>query len=311
MTVKQQELSKSELLNRLDRRSRSRYGRPFPESLFNDLQKDALVPALERSDNTGLSPTYLATWRHFRRALQLQRLRGSGITGRDALRVQLFVRGYGLKVSEVRGALRDEFLRGLSELRPSLRSKYFQGQRPDPGPSHHAAVERQLGSIDARFEATELKQPTRFYLDKVRLGFGAASRSGLSEMDGLLLTGLDDRSLPKLINDALNANDDDYISARAALAWMQRTMFRPMVGRHFIDSANWPTLALVTILVLQHLKATKGGFTATTILSKIPFRVGFERLPGDLDSKMSHSDENAHGTAEHSGSHRAEKGQDH
>jgi hypothetical protein len=119
MGRKQLELSKSELLRRLDHRSCSRYGEPFPESLFDDLQKDDLIPELKRSKNVGLAPTFFATWRHYRRALQLQRLRSVGIKGRDALRVQLFVRGYGLKVSEVRESLRDEFLRGLRELRSS------------------------------------------------------------------------------------------------------------------------------------------------------------------------------------------------
>jgi hypothetical protein len=310
--VKQQELSKAELLNRLDRRSRSRYGRPFPESLFNDLQKDALIPALERSDNAGLSPTYLATWRHFRRALQLQRLRGIGITGRDALRVQLFIRGYGLKVSEVRGSLRSEFLRGLSELRPSLRSKYFQDAQRDPGPRHLAAVERQLDTIDPRFEHAGLKQPTKFYLDKVRLGFGAVSHSGLAEMEGLFLTGLDDRPLPKRINDALNGTDDEYVSARAALTWIERTMFRPVVGRNVIDSPNWSTHLLVIILVLQHAKKFAGGFTVANILTKIPFRDGFDRLARGLVSKMADSSERAPGIAERNGgSENVENERDH
>ena len=99
-----------------------------------------------------------------------------GIKSRDALRVQLFVRGYGLKVSEVRGSLRDEFLRGLSELRRVLRSQYFRNAR-EPGPGHLVAVERQLGSIDPRFELAGLQQPVQFYLQMVRLGFGAASHS--------------------------------------------------------------------------------------------------------------------------------------
>jgi hypothetical protein len=299
MTIKQQELSKAELLNRLDRRSRSRYCRPFPESLFNDLQKDALIPALERSDNAGLSPTYFATWRHFRRALQLQRLRGIGITGRDALRVQLFIRGYGLKVSEVRGSLRSEFLRGLSELRPSLRSRYFQDAQRDPGPRHLAAVERQLGTIDPRLEHAGLKQPTKFYLDNIRVGFGAASRSGLVEMEGLLLTGLDDRPLPKLIDDALNSTDDEYISGRVALAWMQHTMFRPVLGRSFLDSKNWPTLVLVTILVCQHVNKTARGFTAASILDKIKPLAGFERLAKRLLTGMARSSEGRPRIAEH------------
>ena len=212
-----------------------------------------MIPALDRSRNDGLSPTFFATWRHYRRALQLQRLRSVGIKGRDALRVQLFVRDYGLKVSDVRGAVRDEFLRGLRELRPQLRSQYFHKAR-EPGPSHLAAVERQIGAIDPRFEAAGLKQATKFYLDKIRVGFGTASRSGLAEMEGLFLTGLDDRPLPKRINDALNGSDDEYVSARAALTWIERTTFRPVVGRNFIDSPNWPTQVLVIILVLQRVQ---------------------------------------------------------
>jgi hypothetical protein len=300
MTVKNQELSKAELLGRLDRRSRSRYNAPFLESLFDDLQKDDLIPALERSQNVGLSPTFFATWRHYRRALQLQRLRSVEIKGRDALRVQLFVRGYGLEAWEVREALRKEFLRGLRELRPQLKSGYFSNSR-EPGPRHLASAERQLGIIDSRFESAELKQPTDFYLGKVRLGFGAASCSPLAEVEGILSA---DQSGHPLLDKALSASDDDYSSARAALAWMQRGIFQPMLGRSFLDSPNWPTLALVTILVLQHMKKSKSGFTAASILSRIAFRVGFERLARTLRSEVSN------GVERNGGSKRVEENRD-
>jgi hypothetical protein len=304
---KQLELSKPELLQRLDGRSRSRYSAPFPESLFDDLQKDALIPPLERSGNVGLAPRYFATWRHYRRALQLQRLRSVRIKGRDALRVHLFVRGYGLEVWEVRETVRKEFLRGLRELHPQLRSGYFSNSR-EPGPGHLASAERQLGAIDPRFESAGLKQPTEFYLDKVRLGFGAASRSPLAELEGLLSA---DQGGHPLIDKALSASDDDYASARAALAWMQRSIFQPMLGRSFIDSPNWPTLALVTILVLQRLKRTKGGFTNTSLLSRIPFRVGFDRLVRDLRDKLARSSEEASATGDRDrGSVQAEKDRD-
>lgn len=202
---------------------------------------------MERSGNVGLAPpTYFATWRHYRRALQLQRLRSGGIKRRDALRVQLFVRGYGLKVSEVRGALREEFLHGLSELRPPLRSQYFQTAR-EPGPSHLGAQEQQLGPIDPRFESAGLKQPVQFYLQKVRLGFGAASHSALAALEGLPLEDLDDHTLPKLIDDALNASDGDYVSARVALTWMQHTMFRPMLGHRLINRNHIGIAASLTM----------------------------------------------------------------
>ena len=291
MTVENQQLSKAELLRRLDQRSRSRYNEPFSESLFEDLQKDDLIPALDRSENVGLSPTFFATWRHYRRALQLQRLRSGKIKGRDALRVQLFVRGYGLEVWAVRESVRKEFLRGLRELRPQLRSGYFSNSR-EPGPRHLTSAERQLGVIDARFGSAWLKQPTDFYLDKVRLGFGAASHSPLSEMEGLLAA---DQGAHPVLDAALKAKDEDYLSAREAVAWMQHTMFRPMVGRNFIDSPNWPTLALVTILILQHTKKSAGGFTISSLLSRIPSGDGFRRLASRLlnDKKPAREEEPA------------------
>jgi hypothetical protein len=311
VAVKRLELSESEFLRRVDHRSRSRYDEPFPESLLDDLQKDDLIPELERSGNEGLSPKYFATCRHYRRALQVQRLRSVGIKGRDALRVQLFVRGYGLKVFEVRDAVRRELLRGLSELRPPLRSQYFHSER-DPGPAHLAAVERQLGSIDPRFESAGFKQPTQFVLKQIRLGFGALSRSLLAPLEGLLLAGLDDHPLPKLIEEALNASDDDYMSARVALAWMERTTFRPVVGRNVIDSPNWSTPLLVIILVLQHVKKSAGGFTVANILTKIPFRDGFDRLARGVMSKMADSSEEAPGIVERNGgSEKVENERDH
>jgi len=288
MAGKQLELSKSELLQRLDRRSRSHYGGPFPESLFDDLQKDALIPALERSANAGLAPTYFATWRHFRRALQLQRLRWLGIAGRDALRVQLFVRGYGLKAFEVRDALRSEFLIIISKLRPMLRSSYFWNTR-DAGPSHFAVMERQLGPLDSRFEVAGLRQPTGFVLELTRIGFGAASRSKLEALEGWLLAGLDNHPLPGLVEEAFKTSDADYVFVRDVLSELHAVMFRPMLGSNFIDSPIWPTVTLVTILVARHLeKSSAGGFTVADIVARIPCPEGFERLATEIESVLRH-----------------------
>jgi hypothetical protein len=47
------QLSKLDLVSRLDRRSRDRYGGEFKESWLNDLVKDGLVPGLEYLENQG------------------------------------------------------------------------------------------------------------------------------------------------------------------------------------------------------------------------------------------------------------------
>ena len=279
--VKQQELSRAELLAELDHRSRSRYGEPFPESLFDDLQKDDLISALDRSRNAGFRQRILRLGGTIGGRFSCSGSEPSGSKGamRYGSNCSFVTMDSRSQMFEARYA--DEFLRGLRELRPQLRSQYFHRRR-EPGPSHLAAVERQIGAIDPRFEAAGLKQPTKFYLDKIRLGFGTASRSGLAEMEGLFLAGLDDRPLPERINDALNASDDDYVSARAALTWIERTTFRPVVGRNFIDSSNWPTQVLVIILVLQRVQRSIGGFTVSSILGRIPSRDGFERLANRL-----------------------------
>ena len=102
-------LSKTELLRRLDARSRRRYGGPFGEALLNDLIKDGLVPALERSKNEGRKPVYEAGIRHYRRALQIRRLMSRRIFGRDTQKIQLFLRGYGIEPWDVREAVRREY----------------------------------------------------------------------------------------------------------------------------------------------------------------------------------------------------------
>src|SRR5262245_1814144 len=106
-------LSKAELLRRLNEWSRTRYGGPFSESLLNDLMKDGSLPAFQRSKNEGLKPVFEASAQHYRRALQIKRLMSRGISGRDTLLIQLFLRGYGVEPWEVREAFRREYARHL------------------------------------------------------------------------------------------------------------------------------------------------------------------------------------------------------
>ena len=122
-----------------------------------------------------------------------------------------------------------------------------------------------------------------FVLESVRIGFGALSHSELQALEGWLLAGLHDHPLPGLFAEALDASDADYVLAQDALSVLEAAMFRPMVGRNFIDSPYWPTLTLGAILVARHLEKSLGDeFTVANILANIPHREGFERLAKDL-----------------------------
>ncbi len=78
-------------------------------------------------------------------------------------------------------------------------------------------------------------------------------------------------------------------------------MFRPMVGRGFIDSPNWPTLVLVTILFLRHMERSETGFTIAGMVAKITSLAGFDQLAKRFVSGVAHPGEGSPGTSEQDG----------
>jgi hypothetical protein len=91
-------MRREELIRRLAKRAGERYGVGFRGSLFDDLVDDGLIPEGRRVGNDNKRPLYDFHRDSYRRALQIIRLRKQGIVGRDAIRVQLFIRGYSLPV---------------------------------------------------------------------------------------------------------------------------------------------------------------------------------------------------------------------
>ena len=74
-----------------------------------------------------------------------------------------------------------------------------------------------------------------------------------------------------------------------------------MVGRGFIDSPNWPTLVLVTILFLRHMERSETGFTIAGVFAKITSLTGFDQLAKRVLSGLARSGEGSPGTAEQDG----------
>jgi hypothetical protein len=150
-------MNKAELIERVDQYGRKRYGVGFSTILLNDLIKDNLFPAATRKGNIGNRPIHDYGCRAYRRALQIVRLINVGIKTRDAQRVQLFLKGYGLDVSDadVRIPLRNEYVRGAKAVWAKARSGYLDKSKPIPQ-KHKQSLARQLGKSDARFEAAGL-----------------------------------------------------------------------------------------------------------------------------------------------------------
>ena len=265
-------VSKAELLQRLDTRSRARYGGEFPESWFEDLVRDGLVDALERGANKGLAPVYFATPSHYRRALQIKRLHKAGIRGRDAQLVQLFVRGYGVEPWQVRDALLRELIRAVEKLRGGLRSAYFQNARA-VGPGHMAVVAKQMGPLDPRFEAAGLRQPPEFYLETIRTAFGSHGGELAKFFGALLLLDSHSNELPEPIRSAFQLGDGTYLKARAVFVELNRLIFRPMTGEGVIGRLEFTAISLGLMLV-----AEKSGFSAPNFSAILPAPQGFQNL---------------------------------
>jgi hypothetical protein len=275
-------LSKRALVSRLDRRSRERYGGEFKESWLNDLIKDGLVPGLEYSENQGHRRTYFATCIHYRRALQVKRLAHSGITRRDAQLIQLFVRGYGVKAWQIREEMRREFVRVMAKLRPSLRSTYFQNTRRTTLNTENI-VRDQFGPLDERLAAADLKQPLSFYLEQVRLMFEGSANPDLLAFFGWLLIEKRNYAIPEYLEAAFHCDDEVLNDAKLAFLLINQYGLKQILCNAVLDSAEFTTVTLVSMLVVQQL-----GLTPDILLDKIPQRAGFEQfLAGILDGVKS------------------------
>lgn len=156
-------ITKSDLLIRIERRARDRYGQEIGMSWLNDFIKDGLIPAA-----TGRSPNYKYDCRAYRRALQLVRLRRAGIVERSALKVQLFLRGYSLPVWDVREALRSQYVKYSRSLLAQIRSTYAG--------KHKISLIRQFGSLDERLGNSGLGFPSI----RISKGFGSPSKTQLN-----------------------------------------------------------------------------------------------------------------------------------
>lgn len=129
-------MNKTELISRAKKRAEERgYRRDFSTAQLNDLIKDGLVPEGKRLNNRGKKPVFDYDWRCYRRVLQILRLQALGIISRDALLLQLFIRGYGVKPFLVRGVLRKEYRKACNQLNRQARSGYLDNNKPIP-PKH-------------------------------------------------------------------------------------------------------------------------------------------------------------------------------
>ena len=254
-------LSKTELLRRLDDRSRRRYGDPFNEGGLNDLIKDGLVPALERAKNEGLKPIYEATARHYRRALQIKRLMSRGVSNRDALRIQLFLRGYGIKPWDVREAVRREYARHLRSASSKVRSTYPDKTR-DIGPRHKASLRKQMGELDNRLKDAGLEMPTDFYIEMVRAG--KTPDVGLDNpIVGQLLIDPTSSRLSDQIETSLDQSDEKFIEARDAFHKVDRRVMRRVLGTRLLNDPKYATILFVVMLCCER------SFTLKSV-SRVP-----------------------------------------
>ena len=149
-------MNRAELIERVAKRARERYGQDFRGSLFDDLLDDGLIPGGRRNENVGKHPVYEFDCASYRRALQIVRLRSKGIVGRDAIRVQLFLRKYSHPVLDVRDALRKEYVAAAKSLSNQVRSGYA-GNWKSVAPKHKESLAHQMGTLDPRFEAAGMR----------------------------------------------------------------------------------------------------------------------------------------------------------
>jgi hypothetical protein len=232
-------------LRRLEDRSRKRYGGPFSEGVLNDLIKDGLLPALERSKNEGLRPVYEAGARHYRRGLQIKRLMSRGVSGRDALRIQLFLRGYGIKPWDVREAVRREYARHLRSVFAQIRSTYLDKTR-EIGPAHKSSLRKHMGTLDERFEAAGLELSPDAYIRLIREAKSPINVTGL--LAGWLSIDPGSDTFSDRIENALSQHDAKFMEARDAFHMVDKGLYSRLLGARIINDPIIATIAFIRML---------------------------------------------------------------
>jgi hypothetical protein len=169
---------------------------------------------------------------------------------RDAILVQLFLKGYSVRPIEVRDALLQEFQWARSRLNTALRSTRFDDDRQIP-PKHKESMRRSLGEADARFREADIVPPADTMIAAVRAARSPDPQSRMRRANFEQLDKLGEAVLVEilggwLVNDAEfpsevellieRATDDKYLLARQSIGAI--STFWHMISRAQ-PSSDW------------------------------------------------------------------------
>jgi hypothetical protein len=218
-------LSKQEFVSRVAERAAA-HGVSFNATRLNEWIKRRLIPGAEWEANQGRRRIYFYDCRHYRRALQLVRLYSLGIVDKDAMLVQLFIRGYSVRPRELRRPLLSEFRRVRAQISRDVRSIYADRAGEIP-PGHEESFLAQFGPADPRYSSAGVVPSSGQLIRSMRDArspgmsserpFDGTYKPLMESFAGILepLDGRENTEVEKMI---LNAADEEFLGARAQLA---------------------------------------------------------------------------------------------
>jgi hypothetical protein len=165
--------------------------------------KQKLATRGERGPNVGLKPTYTYGRHHYRRALQLIRLHGQGYEDVDALRLQLFLRGYAPGSVELAKSVLVEYRHTRTGLNAPVRSTYVDRLGPIPDKRLESLI-GQLGPADPLFEEAGVVPPPELLVAFVR-----GARSPLDLGAGQLELPREFEDAAKMVAGLLSPSDEE------------------------------------------------------------------------------------------------------
>jgi hypothetical protein len=177
------ELSPNEFKRRVFAFARKRYGIKLPDNWINELIRNDLIEVADREPNQGLHPIYRLDYRAYRRALQIARLRRDEIVEIDAIRLQMFVRGYG-NIKDIREPLANQYVRIGKGLIAQVRSGYADNWRSVPD-GHKRSILKQMEPLDAELDAAGFRLPDDTYIQALRSAKQVPIHIGTLDIDAL------------------------------------------------------------------------------------------------------------------------------
>jgi hypothetical protein len=162
-------MNRAEFIERVNARAKVRYCQAVTLRMLEDWNEEGLFPTAQASGGGRANqPDWILNSGHYRRALQICRLKSQGVARFTALRAALWLRGVEIPPGLPRKDIADEYERLRKDALRRVSSPYIPGYADPQQRRKEATLLRQFGPLASVLNVALLAIPPEALLDAYR-----------------------------------------------------------------------------------------------------------------------------------------------